>query len=356
MDIGLEAIDYVRECLPVSEGNAALGKRGFEWWSGRLRQRVWTEDAAEDEGMTVWRLHCRTDLVKGFEGTEAQMAVLGELMDNVTLSALIRDPQDPGRLQLASSCYVNESTAGWMPWLFGLVTVWQNWEANQTVLSLQERLGLEVDASAPPNGGSTSTLHEKVALVAEGLAQVKSHPSRFAGKEMEGLKEVLNVPPVVTSTGDRSGFVYELPFCGQTSLSILATSEAHPQAGNGLSSSLKIPIEIRHGAAECLEMNEAELKDHSWTHFLGSWTLGDSGPVFKAFYPNLFFQPGILVAFALNNVTRARWIAEKVHGDNWEEGGFEKACLNKLAMLDALQAAASSTKKPGLLSRLFGRG
>lgn len=355
MDDGLGAVEYVRELLPLTRVNVVRRERGFEWWAGSLRQQVWAEKPVQNQGSTVSRLHCRTDFVRGFKATDEQVAALGELMRGATLSAIIRNPEDPGRLQLASSCYINESTAGWMPWLFGMVTAWQNWEAHQIGHEAAKLLGAELDATAHPEGKILQTLHENIAIVGSGVGKVATHPSRFAGEEMSELKPFLSRPPIVLCTGDTRALTFELPFLGETSLAMLQTAESHPRNGNGLHTELRLPVELANGTMQCLEMNELELKGDTWAHLLGSWTERENGPVFRMFCSNLVFQPGLLLAHALNTVIRARWWAEVVYEDDWEEGGYENACRQKEILLMVLREEAKGQSKGGLFGRLFGR-
>src|SRR6516225_1602679 len=113
-DVGLEVVRGVYRLMNIDPQWSDWFDRGFVWWGHRLAQYVWAEPCFEDEGITVARLHARTDLTAGVEGTDEQFAALGPILRRAALSGLARAPRGPERLQLACSVYVHEQTSAWL--------------------------------------------------------------------------------------------------------------------------------------------------------------------------------------------------------------------------------------------------
>src|SRR5262245_31857899 len=108
--VGLEVVREVYRLMNIDQPWSDWCDRAFVWWGHRLVQYVWAEQYFEDVGITVARLHARSDPVADFEGTDEQTRALAPFLRRAALSGLVRHPRDPMRLQFACSVYVHQQT------------------------------------------------------------------------------------------------------------------------------------------------------------------------------------------------------------------------------------------------------
>jgi hypothetical protein len=85
-DPGLAVVNNVYDGMQIDDEWTEWTDRGFTWWSGQNRQRVWAEEGIEDDGFTLCRLHARTDLFAGFYESEAQLDFLLAMSPFMTLT------------------------------------------------------------------------------------------------------------------------------------------------------------------------------------------------------------------------------------------------------------------------------
>ena len=89
-DIGVETVDAIRKRMGVDAEWSADRPRGFKWWGWNTSQEVWAEQPFEENEFTVSRLHARSDLLRGFDGSEKHLAVLRLLGSSLTMSGLVK--------------------------------------------------------------------------------------------------------------------------------------------------------------------------------------------------------------------------------------------------------------------------
>jgi hypothetical protein len=114
---------------------------------------------------------------------------------------------------------------------------------------------------------------------------------------------------------------------------------ANPQLGEGLITVLSLPEKPVHASKRALELNESELAAFTGAHFLGSWC---KSPIngctsFVGFLPNVMYKRGMPVIAYMAHHLRARWFAQDLLGDDWENGGYERAVEHKREMLRLLR-------------------
>lgn len=347
-DLGQILIDTVYERMEVDAEWSVREPRGFTWWANRLKQRMWVEEPFDDDGMEIWRVHCRTDLIRGFEGTPKNLQMLDEIAMFSTLSGYARDPGDKARLQLASSMYFHEQTADWVAEMMAWVAPIQNFEAHTACDALANLdQGWSVDESSHPNSGERPQPDNMLDLVAMIVAPQGQEPSRFAGPEMLRVQNMLDGPPSLLTTGSAEGIGAEYPFPGLSMLMQAATKEANPRMGHGMLTTLKLPGNPEDTLPLTgVEFNELELRSLTRSHFLGSWCTGP-GEVrtFVGFAPNCLFSPATIERLIMSNMMRAHWITQELLGYRWEEH-YEKDLQNKIAMITQAVKMMSDDAKP----------
>lgn len=329
------------------------------WWLGPLRQQLWAEAPFEDEGMTITRVHARTDVFAGFTGSDSQVENLAFLMPRGTLSGLARSENDPTRIQLACSVYVHDSIMSWLPEFLGMCSLLQLIEA-YSYLEVEESLELRLDRTPHPKLGHIEYRDDALEEIILQIVAAGTQVSRFIGDDMRALLGDCQNPPCVLATGEDVGVTAEFPFLGRTSLTRFSAIEKNPKVGSGLLITLKIPDKPANGVMHALEMNECELKYLTRSHFLGSWcSTNDGTPTFASFVPNAIWKPGLAQYLMQSMMMRAMWVAEAVYGDDWAAGGYQQAMEQKSAMLDLFTGHSGTQTKPnrtGFLSRLFKKG
>ena len=65
-DLGLSTVGRLYGHLQVDEEWTERRERGFRRWPSPQAQEIWSEPAFDDRGITVWRVHVRTELFRDF--------------------------------------------------------------------------------------------------------------------------------------------------------------------------------------------------------------------------------------------------------------------------------------------------
>ena len=232
-DLGLAAIELVRERLGVDDEWCVDYERGFTWWAHDLAQSVWSEEAFDDDGIVIWRLHARTDLVRRVPAGARGAALLSRLNAFSPLSCLSYHAAEPETLQLVASAYLHEDSFDWVAPLFQLATGLQVADAEELAGPLADALQAELAASAHPDYGARGEPDEMLGVVS--ALPLREGGSRFAGTELEDIARALMEGPSVLATADHDGLSAEFPFLDTTSLLMIETRELHPRLGSGVS-------------------------------------------------------------------------------------------------------------------------
>jgi len=317
-DLGLETVAYLRARYQIEDAWLEGRERGFRWWPATLAQEIWAEPAWDDDGIVVYRVHVRTDLLAGLGQGEAAVSWLGSLLRGASsLSAAVVEAD--GRVRLAASLYVHEQNAVWTQPLLAWVGLLQASEARAWAL-LAEAGRVASGAWSAHRVSGPRTAPDELAHVVEALVQpLGREPSRYAGSELEHCVALLQQPPVLLATGGPRGLTAELPFGASTSLLRLLTDAEHPRLGKGLLVLLTLPVPGL-GARHALELNRRELQQGERAALLGTWVAGEVGPTFAAFYPNAVYREGLTANVALGSVVRACRTAEWLLGPDWAAG------------------------------------
>ncbi|MCP9485032.1 MAG: hypothetical protein MSC30_04180 [Gaiellaceae bacterium MAG52_C11] len=315
MDLGLRTVEAVYAQLHVDDEWCVDHERGFTWWGHDLAQSIWAETAFDDDGITVWRVHARTDLVTGLVDERGSLEVLSHLNALGGLSAIGRDPADPTRLQLATSLYVNEDNGEWVAPLFSLSAALQAADAHALATELADLVRGERASSMHPTSGGRAEPDDMLAVVDD--LPLRAGGSRFRGDEMQQAADFLLGTAASRATSDLGRLVAELPFGDGVCTLEAETDEGHPRYGAGLRLTLKLPGGLpRVGAAQrVFQLNTLELTSFTRAHFVGSWCLSPDDPphvTFHAYLPNLIYRPGILSNLLLSMALRARFVERDV--------------------------------------------
>jgi hypothetical protein len=314
-DIGLRVINDLARSLVSDRRWLSTVERGFRWWPGPLAQTCWAEPGFEDQGLSIARIHLRTDFLADVPLQAAPLARLGVLMRHAGMSGLLHDPARPGRFQLAASVYVHEQTRPWLTRVASLVAACQVAEAHVMADEVADMLGGRADHSHHRGAGPRPALDPLTGALQRNVVPDGRRPSRFQGRDMQDALRWLQQTPFL-SNGDGDSLVSEFPFGPRTSLLHVDATEPNPRVGNGLLTVLTLPVAQSdprnpRGTQSALELNRRELAEDTHAHFLGSWCPTEEGLCFVTFYPNAFaaIGPGSVPTLVQGSVFRARWAA-----------------------------------------------
>lgn len=321
-DLGISVLNALYEHLGVERKWTRWIKRGFVWWPSGLAQSAWAERGVVREGHVVFRMHVRTDLFDDSAGGNVAGAMLNDWGRRAMLSALVRDPANPRRLQLAACVRAHAGNLAWVLPLLCCAAAMQIAEAADLAAQvglLGAAAGLRPLFSGHPSAG----MRLDPAAVPPGSAQRAASGSgdgnEFAGPEMERMGALLDSAPWVQVCSDSEGVTAELPIAGRTAMLQMRVSR-DGWAGNGMRTLLHVPVEnLREDSArELLEWNGGELDGPGQGQCIGSWSACGPGMAHTAFYPNRLFRPGCIANIGLDAMERARRVSEGRMGARWD--------------------------------------
>jgi hypothetical protein len=311
-DVGERLVERLYSMSQVDDKWSMRTNRGFSWWAGDLAQHVWADQPVQVDGSTRSRVHVRTDVITGFNGTERQLQVLGALARFATLSGWLRHPQDASRLQLAAAISVGEESLDFLSSLLSFAGAVQAAEAHIMIPLFENSADWAVARTNHPSTGHRSYPDDMLEMIEH--MPMKSAASRWAGSDMLAVLELLQRPPCILATGDATGVAAEFSFPALSGSSLLqiSTRETHPRLGAGCLFRLTLPITDHRPNAivQALELNEREATEHN--HLLGSWCPSEHGLTYVSFLPNVAFNPGALTHMARSLMYRVQWVTEEV--------------------------------------------
>jgi hypothetical protein len=351
-DLGRLFLDKIWEKMMIDEEWSVREPHRIEWWPHELRQSIWVDAPFDDEGITIWRVHCRTDLIRGFGGSADECHLIMDKAMYSTLSGLARNANDSSRVQMASSLFFHEETFEWawemMSWIAGI----QAMEAHRDAEPIAERrVNWEFDSTSHPDSGSREEPDDLLNLGQ--FARIQGiTDSMYAGSEMLRMKDILDGPPSLWTTGDELVISAEYPFPVRSMLLKASCRELNMNLGHGLLTLLKLPDNPGGKLPEsCLEFNERELQSLTRCHFVGSWCDDPGGTrTYVTFLPNVLFSPATMESMVMGVMMRAMWISHDLLDYSWAEH-YQQDSAKKMQSL--LAYSKKNQSKPNFFNRLF---
>jgi hypothetical protein len=318
-DVGIAAIDEIFKLWQVDEVWSLREGRGFTWWGGDFRQRVWVDDGREDNGIFVYQLSAVTDFVRG---VDAQAPAVAELLADlnrfassyaITLDAVAR------RVGLCSSVVLHEQNAEWIVHYFSALSIIQPIDSQIRAGACAEMLAGTPDTSCHPSSGVRFTHDDMLNLIDAVYRPRGQEPSQWVSSgEFEQIPLMLSKYGFF-STGGKDGLSAELSFGNETALITADGDQPHPQLGNGVLLLLKLPVTLSASMAAWVatELNATDVNNFAGAHLMGAWcstevSRGRHIPVFASFVPNILFRPGLLLTLILSLGQKARWARTEI--------------------------------------------
>jgi hypothetical protein len=339
-DIGMRAVDTIREIWQIDKNRTVETENGFDWWPGHFKQSIVVSEAVDFMGVPSYKLEASTELLKNFSIDDFEQSIMLDFLARTSPSYAVRTAPlgasvGVGLVDLFSTAYVNEENSGWIPRFFSQLALLQPIDA-QVKAPLFESMGeLELATSTPLSGNTLLELDEVLSVGEHIYVPAGKEDSRWKGSdEFETFTKKYGRQDSCFGMGDASGMTLEIPFGEDSALIRLLTSQPHPALGNGLLATIQLPW--FPGETEALnsviQFNVLESISHTGFPMLGSWAKHEArdavGVAFSCFIPNALYQPNIATNLAFWMVARVRWIKEKMWAD-LEDLTMEKILKNR---------------------------
>ncbi len=309
-DLGSEFVDRVRRRPECARLACLEWPRGFTWRPLGVTQRVWSEPSGGDAYPTRWRVQVRSDLLRGFDGSAAQIDALARDLGAGSLAAVVRSPRDQTRLELASTLHVRNANADRAEDLVAFVARLQALEVRRlertsALFGLGAAPDVDPDTGSPPPGDSAEW---------DGIEPSLVSGVDLSAREVRQAVDLLRAWPgaraATTPHGLSATFANAAPSAdgGLTLLEVDALAQ-RPGLGPGLSILLVPPG--RGSQREALVLNEREIAPGCRTDLLGGWSARDGVLHHSAFFPQALCAEGLLTDVVLAAVRRVDWLARQ---------------------------------------------
>jgi hypothetical protein len=101
-DVGIEAVNRVFQLWQINDRWSVREERGFTWWAGDFRQRVYVDNGREDHDHRVYKLSAVTDVLSGVDPNDPNTNTQITAFNTLSAShALVLD-ESTGRVALTS--------------------------------------------------------------------------------------------------------------------------------------------------------------------------------------------------------------------------------------------------------------
>ncbi|MBI3224359.1 MAG: hypothetical protein HYZ39_04790 [Mycolicibacterium cosmeticum] len=332
-DVGTWMVDNLYQQLMVDEQWALRRDRGFTWWGYRLAQHVEVAPPVHDRGLDLCVLRIWTDVVRDVAPNSNPAAILAQLNNQTTLSALVWDPET-GTIADCCTVTVHQDNANWMGKILATAAALQNTAAHSRAHPLARACGGRPAETQHPSSGARPEMDDILNVATEVIVPMGREPSRFAGGLCSAIEPFLvehSSQRHWFGTVDQTGATVEVPFTGsrplmfqdpkvsdtrlETALVRVFTETPHPEAGNGALVITQLPLSPGADLAVTLsnDLNRAEFAGGLTTApLLGAWSPDifsndGNGLAYCSFIPNLLAKPMILNNWLLYQSTRALW-------------------------------------------------
>jgi hypothetical protein len=377
-DLGFNFVREVHKLAAVPYEATSWDLRGFSWWVGEFRQRVWAEPGVDEGGSMVFKICTATDFVNDIDANSAAFVdQVAAAAQSASTSALVFDPRDR-TLRHWTTITLYEDIGSWVfPLMIGsaysqLATV------NSATDDAERVFGGKCDRNNRPPRGPRSIKHARI----EGWYRECEEEGRNCSAWAEATEfaeaiELLrggNIIAKLTGQGLIAGFPFDadsvadeatvgdLP-TDRTAFFEMDTTEPHPMHGNGLSTRLHLPLAMPEdlGHRLCAVLNLLETREFTRSCLVGSWWLDRDGLVFASFIPNILYVPGMVTNLAVAAHARTAWVVGKLGDGDGQEAAAQLiatvfgAAVPPRRRADRPAQAGSPPQKPGLLRKLFHR-
>jgi hypothetical protein len=196
LGLGTEAVRRLAKLWLVDDGRVRWGDNGFDWWPGRFRVSIRSQELPNASVGPAWCVMVRTAFLKDipFDREDVRRSFF-QFANGAASYAWVHAPAElavrfsqrdvaeslAGRLAwFQSTVYVTETNAEWLPEFFGQLAILQPIDAEWQADVLAPILGAHPDFSEISNSGSDHA--DQILRVAQTTYMSAGHePSRWRG-------------------------------------------------------------------------------------------------------------------------------------------------------------------------------
>jgi hypothetical protein len=303
LDLGEEVLSRVWDRLDRSE-HVSEWNRGFTWRPDGVTQHLWSDRPVTQQSAPRWRVQVRSCLLRGFDGSSAQLDALRTELSNRTLGALVRSADERSRLQLATTFHVHHGNAQLATRLIAMVAQFHIAEVRR--LARSERLvttGVVPDVTAPATAVGPS------ASVADGPLGTAFRFSPAAGPSMTRALEALRAHDGVRAVPTPRGLLASVPCLPGDPAPRRALFEVGPSASGAIGPGMRMVLSLPGYAnpLAAVTLNEEELSIHARTDLLGCWWAVDHVLRHVSFIPMGLCAAELMSDLSVGAVARAQW-------------------------------------------------
>ena len=283
-DLGLAAVERIREAMGIDQAWSVSEDRGFTWWGAWVRERIWADEAIASYGSTLWQVRARTPALRDQPDEPATYLLVDALNDLAAMSAYVYDPDD-GTISARCGAFLYGDVASWLGRFLQLAVALQPSIAWQQVPAFAE--GRPLDDAPHPKAGSRSDPDDMLNLA----AQQPAGASPFTPAVLHEAFVVLEADGFPTSW-DPSGnhLMAFVPLGADDAARWTIGSGEHPVIGRGAVIGLQLRGRIGRVQAAWVAnaLNAAEVADwqgEARPHALGRWSGNDGFVAHTLFCP-----------------------------------------------------------------------
>jgi hypothetical protein len=375
-DLGFNFVREVHKLAAVPYEATSWDLRGFSWWVGEFRQRIWAEPGVDEGGSMVFKVCTATDFVNDVDTDSAAFSDhVAAAARSASTSALVFDPSDR-TFRHWTTITLYEDIGNWVfPLMIG--SAYSQLAIVNSAPDDERVFGGTRDRNNRPPRGPSSIRHARIeGWYAECEEEGRNCSAWAEAAEFAEAIELLRSGNIVAQLTDQ-GLIAGFPFAAncavegaaiadlpadRTAFFEMDTGVPHATHGNGLSTRLHLPLAMPEDLTHrlCAVLNLLETREFTRSCLVGSWCADSDGLVFVSFIPNILHVPGIVANLAVAAQARTAWVAAKLgEGDQQEAAAelivavFGGAVPSKRRNDRRTQAGPS--QRPGLLRKIFRR-
>ena len=321
VDLGTVFLGEVYDALRVDEHWCLDFERGFRWWASDYAQTIIADVGVFRNMCSIYRVQAEIDLLRGRGKADDCEMYLSSAMCRANLNALTYNTE-ADTYRFNCTVYVTEDNKEWLLKLFLAAVALQVSAAEHRGPLLAKGLGAAVATSGHLKHGMRDRPHPMVNAIDQFFVPKGAEPSRWIGvPDWKQATEMIRRLALVCRTDSHSSLHAEFAWGedpgpaaeGKTPVTLaVVTDLKHEFLGNGLSLTLRLPIDLGDAmeAHSALELNALERKGWKWWHDFGSWCCLGNDLAFTCFVPNTSYNEQVLPQLVHAMALRAQWVNE----------------------------------------------
>ena len=334
-DLGEKMIDLVHSKLQIDEVWTLRGSRYFSWIAHRLQQTVLTHQPIQDGDFKLFKLCAETIVVDEVRAPESVVYQTLSELNQHSFGCCYSFNKSEQKIYATTNVWVHDGTADWRLNLFNTYVIGQLCFTEAEADYLAEMCTGKVAIRTHPTNGIRHTPDEMLSIVDELIAVKGEDSSSYSNAfEFEAVADYVKLTDLVATIGGTAdGIALESSFDNYTAIAILRSSLKHRLLGTGLSTKIRLPIEISpgegHRIASMMNIKERDSGPIGGQGHTGAWcvdrsALGHETVTYSSFLPNLVYRDGLIMDTAMESDARMRWADRTINASQTDESAWKR--------------------------------